>query len=498
MVEGYPVLHPNADGQRAKRRTFRCSTASSGPVFSAASACASANDAISTAYNYIAYGDAIAMITGGSEATVSPLAVGGFASMRAMSTRNDDPTRASRPFDRERDGFVLGEGAGVLVLEEYEHAKARGAQIYCEMLRLRPVGRCVRSGRGRSGRQRACCLALHARVREIGHRAQRRRLHQRARYVDADRRPGRIESHRKSFRRARVRVSASVRPSRCTATRSAAAGGIEGVATVMAVADDIMPPTINYEFPDPECTLDYVPNIARQGAGSGGAFELVRIRRSQQRHRLRQSPLVPIVAGEAHRRRLARPASACGGVERAGDLAIVERAFVHESNAAKNGRRIQRTHGVFGRFGARLCRRRAGCSSASVNEPEGMLTLRKAAIVNDAAARARPRGGSDFASIVQLGAGMRASGGAGQTSILADAFEAFVAARLSCATVLDKARAFRCWPNTSSSSITLSTICSTRRRACSITPRSICRATPVYQRNGARNAAAAILRIRRS
>src|SRR5581483_11720048 len=105
-----------------------------GPFFSAASACASGNDALCTAYNAIAYGDAIAMIAGGSEATVSPLAIGGFCSMRAMSTRNDEPTRASRPFDRERDGFVLGEGAGILVLEEYEHARARNAPIYCEIL----------------------------------------------------------------------------------------------------------------------------------------------------------------------------------------------------------------------------------------------------------------------------------------------------------------------------------------------------------------------------
>ncbi|HEY6486922.1 MAG TPA: beta-ketoacyl-ACP synthase II, partial [Candidatus Cybelea sp.] len=105
-----------------------------GPFFAVASACASGNDAIVTAYNTIVNGDAIAMITGGSEATVSPLAIGGFCSMRAMSTRNDDPAKASRPFDRERDGFVLGEGAGILVLEEYEHARARGASIYCELL----------------------------------------------------------------------------------------------------------------------------------------------------------------------------------------------------------------------------------------------------------------------------------------------------------------------------------------------------------------------------
>ena len=105
-----------------------------GPVFSVASACASANDAICTAYNAVAQGDALAMITGGSEACISPLAVGGFCSMKAMSTRNDEPTKASRPFDRERDGFVLGEGSGILIFEEYEHAKKRGAKIYAEVL----------------------------------------------------------------------------------------------------------------------------------------------------------------------------------------------------------------------------------------------------------------------------------------------------------------------------------------------------------------------------
>jgi 3-oxoacyl-[acyl-carrier-protein] synthase II len=100
-----------------------------GPIFSTASACASANDAIVTAYNAIVHGDADAMITGGTEACISPLAVGGFCTMKAMSTRNDEPTKASRPFDKERDGFVLAEGCGLLVFEEYEHAKARGAKI---------------------------------------------------------------------------------------------------------------------------------------------------------------------------------------------------------------------------------------------------------------------------------------------------------------------------------------------------------------------------------
>jgi 3-oxoacyl-[acyl-carrier-protein] synthase II len=233
-----------------------------GPVFSAASACASANDAIVTAYNYIAYGDALAMITGGSEATVSPLAVGGFASMRAMSTRNDDPTRASRPFDRERDGFVLGEGAGVLILEEYENAKARGAKIYCEVLgygqsadaydlvAVDPDGTGVmlalQRAFAKAGIQPADVdyINAHGTSTPIGD-------------------PAESKAIEKAFgEHARAMGVSSTKSMHGHAL--GAAGGIEGVATVMAVQEDIMPPTINYEFPDPECTLDYVPNVARR------------------------------------------------------------------------------------------------------------------------------------------------------------------------------------------------------------------------------------------
>jgi 3-oxoacyl-[acyl-carrier-protein] synthase II len=232
-----------------------------GPIFSAASACASANDAIVTAYNFIAYGDADAMVTGGSEATVSPLAIGGFASMRAMSTRNDDPTRASRPFDRERDGFVLGEGAGVLVLEEYESAKARGAKIYCEILgygqsadaydlvAVDPNGTGVMLALARAFAKAGIepkdvdYINAHGTSTPIGD-------------------PAESKAIEKAFGEHATKMGVSSTKS-MHGHALGAAGGIEGVATAMAVHDDIMPPTINYEFPDPECTLDYVPNVAR-------------------------------------------------------------------------------------------------------------------------------------------------------------------------------------------------------------------------------------------
>jgi 3-oxoacyl-[acyl-carrier-protein] synthase II len=233
-----------------------------GPVFATGSACASANDAICVAYNYIAYGDADAMITGGSEATVSPLAVGGFCSMKAMSTRNDDPARASRPFDKERDGFVLAEGAGILFLEEYEHAKARGARIYCEILGYGqsadaydlvapdPEGSGVRLAFERAFKSAGIqpedvdYINAHGTSTPIGDPAESRAIE-------------------KAFGdHARKLAVSSTKSMHGHAL--GAAGGIEGVLTALAVQNDLMPPTINYEYPDPECTLDYVPNVARK------------------------------------------------------------------------------------------------------------------------------------------------------------------------------------------------------------------------------------------
>ena len=232
-----------------------------GPFFSAASACASGNDAIITAYNFIQVGDTPVMIAGGTEATISPLALGGFCSMKALSTRNDEPTKASRPFDKERDGFVLAEGAGILVLEEYEHAKARGAKIYCEMI-----------GYGQSAdaynlvapdpESLGVELALNRSLEHSGIKADE---------VDY------INAHGTSTPQGDVAESQAIERVFGAGTRVAvsstksmhghalgAAGGIEGVATALSVERDTMPPTINYEVPDPDCTLDYVPNVARK------------------------------------------------------------------------------------------------------------------------------------------------------------------------------------------------------------------------------------------
>ena len=232
-----------------------------GPFFAAASACASANDAICTAFNAIVHGEADTMVAGGSEATVSPLAVGGFASMRALSTRNDDPTHASRPFDRERDGFVLGEGAGILVLEEYEQARTRGANIYCELL-----------GYGQSSDAydlvapdpdgNGVLLAFARAFANAGITPED------VDYINAHGTstpmgdPAESKAIEKSFGEHAFRIGVSSTKS-MHGHALGAAGGIEGVATALAVARDIMPPTTNYEFPDPECRLDYVPNVAR-------------------------------------------------------------------------------------------------------------------------------------------------------------------------------------------------------------------------------------------
>jgi 3-oxoacyl-[acyl-carrier-protein] synthase II len=233
-----------------------------GPFFAAASACASANDAIATAYNLIAYGDADAMITGGTEATISPLAVGGFSSMKAMSTRNDDPTRASRPFDSQRDGFVLAEGCGLLLLEELETARSRGAHIYAEvygygqsadaydLVAVDPDGNGVMLALERAFKSAGIVptdvdyINAHGTSTPIGD-------------------PAESKAIEKAFGEHAFKVAVSSTKS-MHGHALGAAGGIEGIATVMALHEGILPPTINYENPDPECRLDYVPNIARR------------------------------------------------------------------------------------------------------------------------------------------------------------------------------------------------------------------------------------------
>lgn len=251
-----PMLMANAaSAQISMQFGFR------GPIFAVSSACASGNDAVVTAFNYVANGEAPVMVAGGSEATISPLAVGGFCSMKAMSTRNDDPQRASRPFDKERDGFVLGEGAGILILEDLEHAKARGAHIYCEMYgygQSADAYNLVAPDPESKGVELALQRAVtHARIKP-------EQIH----YINA---------HGTSTPQGDVAESQAIERVLGAGTAVAvsstksmhghalgAAGGIEGVATVLAVENDTMPPTINYEVPDPECTLDYVPNVARK------------------------------------------------------------------------------------------------------------------------------------------------------------------------------------------------------------------------------------------
>ena len=233
-----------------------------GPIFSVASACASANDAMAIAYRTIANGEAVAMVTGGSEACVSPLAIGGFCSMKAMSTRNDDPTKASRPFDKERDGFVLGEGSGVLLFEDYENATARGARIYAEVLgygqsadaynlvAVDPEGKGVKLAFERAftnakiGPRDVDYINAHGTSTPIGDPAESKAIEE-------------------SFGEHASKLAVSSTKS-MHGHALGAAGGIEGVATVLSVANDIVPPTINYEHPDPDCRLDYVPNVARK------------------------------------------------------------------------------------------------------------------------------------------------------------------------------------------------------------------------------------------
>ena len=232
-----------------------------GPNSATATACSAGAHAIGDSFRIIERGDADAMICGGAESAITPMSVAGFASMRALSTRNDDPKHASRPFDRERDGFVIGEGAGLLILEELEFAKARGANILAEIV-----------GYGMSGD------AFHVTMPdETGSGAIR--VMERA-LKDAGLEPnqiGYINAHgtstpyndkfetlaiKKVFGEHAYNIPVSSTKS-MTGHALGAAGGLEAVFSIKAMLENKLPPTINYEFPDPDCDLDYVPNTAR-------------------------------------------------------------------------------------------------------------------------------------------------------------------------------------------------------------------------------------------
>lgn len=233
-----------------------------GPTYSIVSACTSANHNIGDAARCIAYGDADAMIAGGAEYATTPTALGGFASAKAMSKRNDDPQAASRPWDRDRDGFVLSNGAGVLMLEEYEHAKARGAHIYCELAGFgmsSDAHHVTQPPEGGAGAARSMKHALddagvvaadvdyinaHGTSTPLGDRAEsdavKSTLGDRAKAVPV--------SSTKSM----------------TGHLLGAAGGVEAVFTVLAMRDGVAPPTINLDNPDEGCDLNYVANQAQE------------------------------------------------------------------------------------------------------------------------------------------------------------------------------------------------------------------------------------------
>ena len=233
-----------------------------GPTQTAVSACASSNNAIGDAYRTVQLGEANAMVCGGSEAPISPLAVAGFCAMRALSTRNDNPATASRPFDKDRDGFVIGEGAGAMVIEELEHARGRGAKIYAEivgygkssdahhMVQPDPEAKGVTLAMKRALRDAEIepsevdYINAHATSTDLGDLAETQAIHR----VFAERAKTMAVSANKSM----------------FGHALGAAGALEGICAAMTIQDGIIPPTINYSHIDPECDLDCVPNVARK------------------------------------------------------------------------------------------------------------------------------------------------------------------------------------------------------------------------------------------
>jgi 3-oxoacyl-[acyl-carrier-protein] synthase II len=233
-----------------------------GPNYATVSACATGAHAIGDAFRTIQYGDADVMISGGAEATVTPMAIGGFANMKALSERNDSPGTASRPFDATRDGFVMGEGAGIVVLEELEHAMARGASIYAEVV-----------GYGATGD--AHHLTAPAPEGEGAQRAMKRALRDagvsptEVQYINAHgtSTPANDMNETKAIKavfgdHAKALSVSSTKS--MTGHMLGAAGGVEFIIAALAAREGIIPPTINYSHPDPDCDLDYTPNAPRQ------------------------------------------------------------------------------------------------------------------------------------------------------------------------------------------------------------------------------------------
>ncbi len=232
-----------------------------GPNLCAVTACSTGADAIGLAMRLIQYGDAEVMLAGGAEAAIEPIGIAGFCAARAMSTRNDDPEHASRPFDAQRDGFVMGEGAGVLVLEPLEHAQARGAHIYAELLGYGMTAdayHITQPDPEGDGAMRAMRKALH------DAQLQPTDIH----YINAHGTSTRYNDAKETLAIKRLfgeyayQLPVSSTKS-VTGHLLGAAGAVEAAACILALRHQTIPPTINYEHPDPECDLDYVPNAPR-------------------------------------------------------------------------------------------------------------------------------------------------------------------------------------------------------------------------------------------
>jgi len=235
-----------------------------GPNLCVATACASGNHALGEALKIIQRGNADIMLAGGAEGCITPMGFGGFCACKALSRRNHDPQGASRPFDKERDGFVIGEGAGILLLEEYEHAKKRGARIYCELAGYGMSGDAYHitapdpTGDGAMRCMENALADAEVNGDEID-------------YINAHGTSTPLNDKVETFAIKEV-FGAHAKKLMVSSTKSVtghllgAAGGVEAIACALALKEGIIPPTINYQYPDPECDLDYVPNTTRKKA----------------------------------------------------------------------------------------------------------------------------------------------------------------------------------------------------------------------------------------
>ena len=257
-----------------------------GPNLSVVTACATGAHSIGEAFRIIQYGDADVMVAGGTEANLTPLTVGGFNALKALSTRNDSPEKASRPFDKERDGFVIGEGAGIVIMEELEHARQRGAHIYAEVAGYGYNGDAYHiTAPSPDGDGSIRCMRLALKDGGIAP--------EEVDYINAHGTSTDLNDASETIAIKQV-FGAQAYKIPVSSTKSmighllGAAGAVEAIFSILSIRDQVCPPTINYEHPDPECDLDYVPNKARKHAinvamsnafGFGGTNAVLAFRR---------------------------------------------------------------------------------------------------------------------------------------------------------------------------------------------------------------------------